>query len=892
MHRRFEHLLSPSLSPLGEVRAVLALLCLITAFLHPTRAPARPLLFPPLTDSLYAAHHPRLLFSTGELDSLRTKLADGGDDDVAYAFIRLVADYLMPLSAPAQILGSDYGLNAVPLLAVATWIPSPMDTLSERIGRDAVLYLARTTEPDSDVYDSSLKLRSLAIGYDCFFLHATEAQRDTLREEITRYLDRFISDPNVQLYGYSPYMANKTAMLASSMGLAAIALADGEMGGRESYYLSESERLLQMWTDRMWDLDGSYFEGALYGSWALRHLCYYFEARRRYDGLDHAADPLWRKALEWFCYELLPEGGGYLNNIGDCSSTEFTLSKNNTFFEWALARWSDPLAAWVWNRTSGPYGHDTGLAADKAATVLWHLPVVETQPDSVLPGDMFWTQRGLYVYRTGWPAGGSSDDLLFTFYSGPFHGGHAQEDQNQITLEAFGERLLLDHGMGSTAKETEAHSLPLVDGRGQHNAGGSIGTDGAMRLAVLSPTADLLWGDATDAYTTHSRLNDPDFPFPGTDWSWGYDGGNPMERAWRWVVVMHDGFEAPSILVVDQLCKDSLVHDYTARFHLPASAAVDPAGWPIQATVSRATLDAFPLTPCAGWSTVPFDNDNAEPNSQVLTVTVTDTAAQFVVLFYPHAAGAPSPTVIPFEAPWGTAAWIGWPDGTEDLLLVNGSGSIVSTAQIAALHTTPGDGRPAANPLPVLETDAVVAVVRMRQGTVTQYVLAEATTATLDGLPLLRVEDGPLSVVFTGTAFYLNRLDAQFALLSLGATEVRVGQQILGVVLVGDTLFPDPAVGTPGAPVPSGRLSVYPNPFNPVVTIELVLPEPSPVAAEVVDVRGRRVRTFPSRRLPEGLHRWVWDGRDDRGVEVPSGFYWLRLQAGPRRWVRKLLCLR
>ncbi|HEU4334668.1 MAG TPA: hypothetical protein VFT32_09260, partial [Candidatus Eisenbacteria bacterium] len=48
---------------------------------------------------------------------------------------------------------------------------------------------------------------------------------------------------------------------------------------------------------------------------------------------------------------------------------------------------------------------------------------------------------------------------------------------------------------------------------------------------------------------------------------------------------------------------------------------------------------------------------------------------------------------------------------------------------------------------------------------------------------------------------------------------------------------------------------------------------------EIVDVGGRVVRVFsalPGGRSPELRH--AWDGRDDRGLRVPSGRYWARVQ--------------
>jgi hypothetical protein len=132
-----------------------------------------------------------------------------------------------------------------------------------------------------------------------------------------------------------------------------------------------------------------------------------------------------------------------------------------------------------------------------------------------------WAQRGLYYYRSGWPSGATSNDIVMSFYSGKFQGGHAQEDQNQFALRAYGNSFAIDHGAGSTAKESESHNMVFIDGKGQHNAGSSIGTDGAISDYILGDFADAVTGDATAAYTTYSEFNAPNYPIAGTDWSWG-----------------------------------------------------------------------------------------------------------------------------------------------------------------------------------------------------------------------------------------------------------------------------------------------------------------------------------------------------------------------------------
>jgi hypothetical protein len=83
-----------------------------------------------------------------------------------------------------------------------------------------------------------------------------------------------------------------------------------------------------------------------------------------------------------------------------------------------------------------------------------------------------------------------------------------------------------------------------------------------------------------------------------------------------------------------------------------------------------------------------------------------------------------------------------------------------------------------------------------------------------------------------------------------------------------------------------------PNPFRDGAFLALSLPEAAEVRAHVLDVTGRIVAEITSGRLPSGVHRLSWDGRDATGREVASGIYFVRVEVDG--WVdsRKLVRLR
>ncbi|GAJ03228.1 unnamed protein product, partial [marine sediment metagenome] len=72
-------------------------------------------------------------------------------------------------------------------------------------------------------------------------------------------------------------------------------------------------------------------------------------------------------------------------------------------------------------------------------------------------------------------------------------------------------------------------------------------------------------------------------------------------------------------------------------------------------------------------------------------------------------------------------------------------------------------------------------------------------------------------------------------------------------------------------------LEGYPNPFNPTATIRFGLPEAGKVTLLVYDLMGREVVRLLERHQDAGWQAVVWDGRNAKGQEVPTGIYIARL---------------
>jgi hypothetical protein len=89
------------------------------------------------------------------------------------------------------------------------------------------------------------------------------------------------------------------------------------------------------------------------------------------------------------------------------------------------------------------------------------------------------------------------------------------------------------------------------------------------------------------------------------------------------------------------------------------------------------------------------------------------------------------------------------------------------------------------------------------------------------------------------------------------------------------------------------RLEVAPNPFATATTIRLAAPERAPQGAvlRVMDVAGRRVRSFPvgAGGEPMTIH---WDGASDGGAPVAPGVYYLKLDTENGTATRRVVRVR
>lgn len=203
---------------------------------------------------------------------------------------------------------------------------------------------------------------------------------------------------------------------------------------------------------------------------------------------------------------------------------------------------------------------------------------------------------------------------------------------------------------------------------------------------------------------------------------------------------------------------------------------------------------------------------------------------------------------------------------------------------------TAGDPAPvmlSVNPAAAADTDGVVVVelqgeANVRHGATLRLVRSGAPDILPVDVEWVDYDNFSASFDFTGGSggdydVVLENPDGQTVVLSQGF-------QLSGTQTgTGDT---------PGVPNAVALGQNYPNPFNPSTTIRFDLPVAGPARLDIVDARGRQVRSLVSGDMPAGFHSIRWDGNDGAGRPAASGLYFYRLEAGEQLQQRKMLLLK
>ncbi len=87
-------------------------------------------------------------------------------------------------------------------------------------------------------------------------------------------------------------------------------------------------------------------------------------------------------------------------------------------------------------------------------------------------------------------------------------------------------------------------------------------------------------------------------------------------------------------------------------------------------------------------------------------------------------------------------------------------------------------------------------------------------------------------------------------------------------------------------------VSISPNPFSDDTAIDYSMKHGGVVSLFIVSTNGEIVKTITGNYLTAGNHRFIWDGKDDNGIDLSAGQYSAVLQFDKKAVVKRIYYLK
>lgn len=133
--------------------------------------------------------------------------------------------------------------------------------------------------------------------------------------------------------------------------------------------------------------------------------------------------------------------------------------------------------------------------------------------------------------------------------------------------------------------------------------------------------------------------------------------------------------------------------------------------------------------------------------------------------------------------------------------------------------------------------------------------------------------------VFRGATMYdLDNDDKKEILIDWDHIKENIGIRFYTAIYTPDSLT---GVGEPPSILNDYDLKQnFPNPFNSSTQIKFIIPNNSLVTIKVFDLLGKEITELINQELPSGSYIFNWEARDRNNYFLPSGIYFIKLNAG------------
>ncbi len=405
-------------------------------------------------------------------------------------------------------------------------------------------------------------LRALALAWDWLYGFMTPQERGSILPQMERWCGACLTSTNKRWWREASY--NVGAIPIGGLGILALAIHGDSAHPDANLWLREAtRRIAQNYFPTTWKPSGICYEGPNYAIVGLKYPALFAEALRRAGAQDIVGSAGATLASQYLMYQWMPEDG--CAPIGD--NTGYGRRTFAAEYLLGIGRSKDPVALWTWrNNLDNRY-------LDPLITYLWYPlglrpagPVAAQAPTAryfeVTPN-----RAGYLFSRTKWQ---DPDAAFFAFVTRYERCNHQHYDMNSFLLGAFGtlfatHEMLFPYGDDNHGVDFE-HNMIIVDQGGwpRHDNNGSCGddnsTEGVLTGLATGPFADYMRGDAKWSYRDNSIIID-----------------NPAIRAERAFLFVKAG-ATPYMVALDDLQFSDDPHDYRWQWYAPADVSISGAG--------------------------------------------------------------------------------------------------------------------------------------------------------------------------------------------------------------------------------------------------------------------------------------------------------------------------
>ena len=660
-----------------------------------------------------AAAHPVLFFSpaqAGQLAARRT--ADPLMEDCYRRLARIAAeqddlrDWADQLEARALLWqmhrDSSMGEAAVRLMRLALEKTDPAE-------------FYRKTE----FHYQAQPLRALALGWDWLYDRMSPEERAVMLLGLENWVRTAYDHTQKQWWRDGSY--NVGAIPTAGYGLLALAIRRESNDPRvQTAYLEAARRIGQNFFPNSWKESGICYEGPNYAIVGLRYAAAFSEAVRRAGGPDLLGQSGARHAMQYQMHEWMPQGG--CAPIGD--NTGYGRRTFAAEYLMGLGMTSDREGLWTWRKFAQT------RSVDPLITYLWYpLNVAPRSPlEARVPTSKYFEvtpNRAGYVFgRSAWD---DPQAAFFAFTTRFEMANHQHYDMNSILFGGYGtlfatHRLLYPYGHVHQGVDYE-HNHVVIDGEAwpKNNLASCAddnSTDGFLVGLALGPAADYVRGDAKWSYRDNT--------VPLSD---------PCIRADRACLFVKDG-PAPYLFTFDDIQFTNVAKDHDWLWHAPELPATGKGTVrdPLVIAAKNANCAIAFISPAEPAVTVkPAENlERRGASGTLLRIAARQNGirVRYAALASVEKTAADRPAIQPAEARCENAsagaATVRFPDGAVDYLAWQSEEEFVQK------------GSPlAAGPI---ETDGLLAWVRVKDGKVAGYVLGEGTYLRYAGRVLAQAD--------------------------------------------------------------------------------------------------------------------------------------------------------